>query len=119
MQITSPFTSMADKATNETLDTVYAFLETFIAEHGYSPSLREISAQCYIGRSTVIHYLDRLEAQGRLSREEGKARSIVLISSDGDPPENTGQMVGQMFTMHKNIRAILKREKERTFPSNT
>lgn len=117
--MTSPFPSMADKATNETLDTVFTFLAAFIAEHGYSPSLREISAHCYIGRSTVIHYLDRLEAQGRISREEGKARSIVLISSDGDPPENAGQMVGQMFTFHKNIRAILKREKERTSTSNT
>ena len=110
---------MTDKPTNETLETVYTFLESFIAEHGYSPSLREISARCYIGRSTVIHYLDRLEAQGRLSREEGKARSIVLIASDGDPPENAGQMVGQMFTFHKNIRAILKQKKERASISDT
>ena len=69
--------------THETLETVYVFLEAFITEHGYAPSLREISARCFIGRSTVIHYLDRLEAQGRLSREEGKARSIVLIPTDG------------------------------------
>lgn len=119
MRMTSPFASMTDKPANETLETVYAFLEAFMVDHGYAPSLREISARCFIGRSTVIHYLDRLEAQGRLRREEGKARSIVLTPPDENISENPGQMVGQMITMNKNIRAILRKKKEPASASDT
>ena len=62
------------------LQTVYDFLVAFIQEHEYAPSLREIAKGCHIGRSTTIHYLDQLEAKGCIRREEGKARSIVLVT---------------------------------------
>jgi hypothetical protein len=35
-------------------------------------------AACYIGRSTVLRHLDRLEIQGRIIRGPGRARGITL-----------------------------------------
>lgn len=57
---------------------VYHYIQQYIAEHGFAPSLRDIAEGCYIGRSTVLRHLDRLEAQGRIMRELGKARGIIL-----------------------------------------
>ncbi|MEP7292251.1 MAG: hypothetical protein ABI835_10725 [Chloroflexota bacterium] len=69
---------MSEKPADPMIETVYQFISAYIGAHRYSPSLREISAECYIGRSTVLRYLDRLEAYGRIRRETGKARSITL-----------------------------------------
>ncbi|MCU0499225.1 MAG: hypothetical protein MUF87_17870 [Anaerolineae bacterium] len=63
---------------NATVESVYAFLKRFIDEHGYAPNLREIARGCYMSTSTVTRSLDCLEAQGRISREIGRARSIRL-----------------------------------------
>jgi len=73
-----PALSTPQFAQTDFAEVVYAFIEKFIHEHGYSPSMREIGFGCHIGRSTVLRYLDRLEAQGRISRELGTARSISL-----------------------------------------
>lgn len=61
---------------------VLQFLETYIAEHHYSPSIREIGEQCQMGRATVTRYLDRLEVQGHITRDPGVARSIALVKSE-------------------------------------
>jgi DNA-binding MarR family transcriptional regulator len=68
------------KQTQETLtNSVLQFIEAYIDEHHFSPSVREIGENCLIGRTTVTRYLDRLEAQGRIRRELGIARSITLV----------------------------------------
>jgi repressor LexA len=85
---------MSDE-TQSTTATVYEFLCVYIAAHGYAPSLREIAAGCFIGRSSVTHHLDRLEVSGKLVRDPGQARSIRLIA---EPPK-TGQMSGQMSNL--------------------
>jgi repressor LexA len=69
---------MTDNHIEQTVENLYSFIQTYIQENGYSPSLREISEGCYLGRSTVLRYLDKLEAKGRITRAEGKARSISL-----------------------------------------
>jgi repressor LexA len=63
----------------DTTEQVYSFLCQYIEEHGYSPSIRDIALGCYIGRSTVIRHLDKLEGQGRISREPEQPRSIGII----------------------------------------
>ena len=70
------------KDVTENLDTVYQFICDYIKAHQMSPSLREIAEATYLGRSTVMRYLDRLELQGRLLRTPGKARSIQVVFSD-------------------------------------
>lgn len=70
---------MSPKITDSTTEQVYHFLCEYHQANGYAPSLREIGAKCYIGRSTVLRHLDRLEALGFILRVEGRARSIQLI----------------------------------------
>ena len=67
----------------EISDSVYDFIRGFIAEHGFSPTLREISAACYMSTTTVVRYLDALCAAGRISRELQKPRSIALQDGGG------------------------------------
>lgn len=59
-------------------DTIYTFLVSFIDENRFSPSIREIASGCFINVATVIRYLDILEANGRIERTIGKARSIRI-----------------------------------------
>lgn len=69
---------MADPMT----EAVYTFIRDFRRQHGYPPSQREICAACYMGRSTAQRHLDRLEIQGRIARDPGRARGITLIDPD-------------------------------------
>ena len=62
----------------ETSNDVYDFIRDFFAEYGYSPTLREIAVACYMSTTTVVRYLDKLCADGRISRELQKPRSIAL-----------------------------------------
>ena len=65
-----------------TTTAVYDFLCAYIAEHGYPPSQRELAAGCYLSRPAIIRHLDRLELQGKITRDPDKARSIRLQSGD-------------------------------------
>lgn len=69
-----------DTVTNQ----VYEYIQVYFQEHGFAPSLRDISEGCYMSPSNVVRYLDKLEAQGRISRELRKPRSIALLNED-DP----------------------------------
>lgn len=66
---------MPDNETN----TVYDFIHDYFAENGFSPTLREIANACYMSTTTVVRYLDKLCAAGRISRELQKPRSIALL----------------------------------------
>lgn len=63
----------------QTTEQVFNFIRDYIHQYGgLAPSQREIALACYLGESTVLRYLDRLEAKGRIIRHLGKARSITL-----------------------------------------
>jgi SOS-response transcriptional repressor LexA len=54
-----------------------AFIETFIAEHGYSPSYREIMAGLkYNSVATVALHVNNLIKRGHLQKREHSARSL-------------------------------------------
>lgn len=69
---------------NETSNNVYDFIRGFFAEHGYSPTLREIANACFMSTTTVVRYLDKLCAAGRISRELQRPRSIALLDPQQD-----------------------------------
>lgn len=59
--------------------TIEQFVREFIAEHGYSPTVRDIQAGCHMSStSDVWYHLQRLKKQGVLTFEPGKARTIRL-----------------------------------------
>jgi len=64
----------------EILEEVFEFICKHWAQFGYGPSLREIALACYISRPNVYRYLDRLEVEGRIAREPGISRGIILLT---------------------------------------
>ncbi len=58
---------------------ILEFIESFIKENGYPPSVREIgSAMGFKSSSTIHSYIKRLEEEGKLSQDSSKTRSITL-----------------------------------------
>ncbi|MEO8391767.1 MAG: winged helix-turn-helix transcriptional regulator [Chloroflexota bacterium] len=86
---------MTDNHIDQTSEALFGFIRTYIHENGYSPSLREIAEGCYLGRSTVLRYLDKLEAKGRIARTIGKARSIALLEEHGFEVGTNGRTDGR------------------------
>lgn len=55
------------------------FIERFIAEHGYSPSYREIMNGCsYTSVATVALHVNSLIKRGHLSKRDHSARSLEV-----------------------------------------
>ncbi len=58
---------------------VLTFIESYVEHHGYPPSLREISAHLGIsGNVGVLRHLKALEQKGKIRRDSGSSRGIVL-----------------------------------------
>jgi DNA-binding MarR family transcriptional regulator len=58
---------------------VYDFIQAYLeANQGYAPSIREIAGGVYLGRSTVMRHLDKLEAWGYIERQAHRPRSIRI-----------------------------------------
>ena len=56
------------------------YIETFIAEHGYGPSYREIMRGCgYNSVATVALHINSLITRGHLSKRDKSARSLEVI----------------------------------------
>jgi repressor LexA len=59
---------------------VLDFINTFLRENGYSPSLKEIAAFIETENlSTAQYYVEELEKKGHLKRNSNKARGITLV----------------------------------------
>jgi len=58
---------------------ILAFIEAYIAEHEYSPSVREIAAAEHLHTSTIAYQLTELEAAGLITRGERIARSLRVV----------------------------------------
>lgn len=62
------------------LDEICDFIQVYIDEFGYSPTVREIGAAMEIqSTATVFKYLNRLQEKGRLKWQPKKARTIHLM----------------------------------------
>jgi len=58
------------------------FIETFIAEHGYSPSYREIMAGLnYSSVATVALHVNNLIKRGHVRKRDHSARSLEVVAS--------------------------------------
>lgn len=73
----APKQTRPTKKQHETLD----FIRHFIAEHGYSPSYREIMNGCkYTSVATVALHVNNLIKRGHLIKRNKSARSIELVN---------------------------------------
>lgn len=61
------------------LERVYRFVEHYIAENGFPPSVREICEQVGIKlTATAYSYLNRLKDMGRIDKTDSKKRALSL-----------------------------------------
>ena len=63
---------------NENTVTVYRYIQRYIKENTFAPTLREIGAACFLSRGAVMRHLDLLEARGAIERDPNKARGMRL-----------------------------------------
>ena len=69
---------MAD-GLSEKQQRILAFVERFLDEHDYPPSIRDIQQGCDISSTSVVDYnLKRLEERGLLRRDREISRAIQL-----------------------------------------
>lgn len=58
---------------------IYDFILQFTKEHGYPPSVREISAAMHLKSPSTAHFhMKKLEAEGYIQKADGKTRAITL-----------------------------------------
>ena len=61
---------------------ILAFLETFLSDHGYPPSIREIGDHTQISSTSVVnYYLNQLEEMNYIERESNVSRGINLLKT--------------------------------------
>lgn len=69
------------------------YIETFIKEHGYSPSYREIMNGCnYNSVATVALHVNNLIKRGHLQKRDHSARSLEVVSMDESQPIRSNQI---------------------------
>ena len=78
---------------------VYDCIESFIQEHGYGPTVREVCESLGLSSPSTVHvHLKALEDKGFINRDPLKSRSITLANSTPTPemdfPSNA---IGQGF----------------------
>lgn len=70
-----------------------SFIQSFIAEHGYSPSYREIMKGCnYTSVATVSLHINSLIKRGHLRKRDHSARSLEVVDSVEEPKVRTNQV---------------------------
>ena len=76
------------KKLSERQQLILSFIEEFIEEHDYPPTVRDIQNGCDISSTSVVSYnLDRLKEGGFLNRHSEVSRGLTLANQKNGPPE--------------------------------
>lgn len=65
---------------------ILAFLRSYIAEHGYAPTLDAIGRHFAIGLANTHALLKAIQDKGHIAREFNRARAITIVATDGCCP---------------------------------
>lgn len=66
------------------------FIEDFIGENGYPPTIRDIGAAVEIPSTSVVNYnLNKLVREGYLERSKKVSRGLMLIKDEHQEPKET------------------------------
>ncbi len=61
---------------------ILKFIQDFVEEHGYPPSIRDIAAGCNISSTSVVAYnLNILEKAGLIRRDREVSRAVEVLES--------------------------------------
>ena len=78
------------KRRSDKQERILKFLQDFLAEHDYPPSIRDIQAGCEISSTSVVDYnLKALETKGLIRRDREISRGIVLMGQEQRSMEST------------------------------
>ena len=65
--------------TNDKLNVVLDFIQKFISENGYAPTVREICANCDIkSTASAYQYMNKLNERGLISKAGNKKRAVSI-----------------------------------------
>ena len=67
---------------SDTRDRLLAFIIAYTKEHGWAPSITEMSAHLGIVRSAVASQLNKLEGAGKIVRGARMARAIMVCEEE-------------------------------------
>jgi repressor LexA len=63
-------------------EAILEYIERFVSQHGYPPTIREIGKACNISSTSVVNYnLNKLEREGLLLRDKDVSRGLRLAES--------------------------------------
>jgi len=75
---------------------ILSFIETFLDENGYPPTIREIGKAVKIGSTSVVNYnLNKLVREGFLERSQKVSRGLLLVK-DEDENSNNGSKTSRV-----------------------
>lgn len=113
--MTEPETIRPTKKQRELL----TYIETFIGEHGYSPSYREIMAgQGYTSVASVALHVNNLIKRGHLKKRDHSARSLEVVAEKESPRLMTNQIKAgdEKWLVEKVNHFFLQAEQASTLP---
>jgi repressor LexA len=64
------------------------YIAMYCAEHGYPPTYREIAKQQGVSLSTVATHMEVMRAQGLITYEPGKSRTMAVTGKGQNIVEN-------------------------------
>ncbi|PIU55992.1 MAG: repressor LexA [Chloroflexi bacterium CG07_land_8_20_14_0_80_45_17] len=68
---------------SETRENILKFIQGFIDERGYAPTVRDIMKGCNLSSTALVqHHLNILEREGHIHRDPRVVRSIQLMEKD-------------------------------------
>ena len=99
------------KKQHETLD----FIRHFTAEHGYSPSYREIMNGCnYTSVATVALHVNSLIGRGHLRKRDKSARSLEVVNGIEESTTATSnhkhELIAEVENRFKQLETELSEE---------
>ena len=72
------------KSRSDKQQRILDFIRTFLDEHDYPPSIRDIQSGCEISSTSVVDYnLKALEVRGLIRRDREVSRAIQLVGTGG------------------------------------
>jgi repressor LexA len=78
---------MSAKRLSDKQKSIVKFIERFLSDKGYPPSIRDIQMGCHISSTSVVDYnLNILEDRGHISRHADVSRGIRLLTKTSLSP---------------------------------
>ena len=95
---------------------IYDFIQSFTAEHGYPPSVREIGAAMGLKSPSTVHFhLKGLEEAGMIVKAEGKTRAITLPAAPNRAVAEDSNASIFMVSSHTFLAVLTRSSENRSY----